>query len=337
MSSHRFHLEFMPPQKSTPFGSRTDVNQLDFPVLSEMSLSLLRLEVRGMREPHWHPNASELNYCVEGRGLITIFGPGSSHNTFLIEPGTLSFIPMGSLHYIENVGNTQLKMLLCFDNDNPEDLDLSSSLGAMPEGNLAETFKVDKAFFPGLHADINPIFITEKSHMSQQLNSWKTNSFKMDLGSIQAQVQTRGGTVKMSNNSLFPALNGLALYSLTLEKNGAREPHWHPNAHELNFLVSGTAKITLLSPGGNVESFDMKAGDISFLPKGYIHTIENTGNDAAQFAIFFNHAAPSDIGISGCLGAYPNEVLASIFKVPTAYFDKLPKFQSDLFVVSGGG
>lgn len=337
MSSHVFHIDSMPPQKTTDFGTRIDVNRLDMSLLSGMALSLLTLQPNGMREPHWHPNADELGYCVEGKALMTIFSPGAKHNTFLIEPGTLSFVPMGSMHHIENIGSGPLKMLICFDNDNPEDLELSSSIGAMPDTILGETFGMQPKFFADLHAEVKPAFIVEKSHHPSMKDSWQTNQYKMAIESSQPQVNTRGGWVKMSNSFLMPTLKGLSMYSVLLEPKGAREPHWHPNASELNYLISGTARITLLSPGGRVETFDMKAGDMSFLPRGYLHHIENTGSDPARFAIFFNHTDPSDIGISGCLGAYSNEVLAALFKVPVSYFDKLPKFQSDLFVVSGGG
>lgn len=336
-SSHLFHLDSTPPQKVTPQGSRIDVNQLDFPVLSGMGVSLLQLKVNGMREPHWHPNANELSYCIEGKALMTIFNPGSGHSTFVIEPGVISFVPMGSLHHIENIGDVPLKLLICFDNDNPEDLELSSSIGVMPEHILAETFKLSEKFFAGLHARIDPVFIAEKTKKPKLEDSWETSPFKFNVEAIQPQVTTSGGAVKMSNASLMPSLNGLALYSLNLVKGGAREPHWHPNAHELNYLISGTARITLLSPGGHEDTFDMKAGDISFMPKGYLHHIENTGNEPARYAIFFSNTNPSDIGLSGCLGAYPNDVLAALFKLPVDYFDQLPKYQSDLFIVGGGG
>jgi oxalate decarboxylase len=141
----------------------------------------------------------------------------------------------------------------------------------------------------------------------------------------------------MTNNFIMPTLEGLAMYSLLLKPKGAREPHWHPNAAELNFLISGHARITLVSPDGNIDTFDMKAGDLSFMPQGYLHHIENTGSDDARFAIFFNNTAPSDIGFSGCFGAFSNEVLASMFNVPSSYFDNIPKYQQDFLIVSGGG
>jgi oxalate decarboxylase len=140
----------------------------------------------------------------------------------------------------------------------------------------------------------------------------------------------------MSNRFLLNTLEGLSMYAVLLKPQGAREPHWHPNAAELNYLTRGSARITLLSPGGHVDTFDMTAGDLSYMPRGYIHYIENIGTEDAHFAIFFNHTAPSDIGLSGCFGAYSNEVLSSLFGVPANYFDSLPKYQEDLFVVGGG-
>ncbi len=336
-SSHLFHLNSTPPQQSVPGGSRTDATQFNFPVLRDMSLSYLRLSPKGFREPHWHPNAHELSYCVAGRALMTVFSPGAAHDTFIIEPGTLAFVPMGSIHHIENTGNVPLEMLVCFNHGSPEDLNLSSSIAVMPPSILGETFKVEPSFFIDLKAALPPVFIAESDNPYREEISWMTNRLKMNIGSTQPQIKNKGGWVRMSNAFLMPSLEGLSMYSLQLEPQGAREPHWHPNAHELNYLISGKARITLFSPVQNVDTFDMKAGDMSFLPKGYLHHIENTGAEQASFAIFFNHSAPSDIGLSGCLGAYPNELLASLFKVPVSYFDQLPKYQQDLFVVSGAG
>lgn len=154
---------------------------------------------------------------------------------------------------------------------------------------------------------------------------------------MQPQVQSSGGYVKIVNSLLMPTLKNLTLYSLVLESKGIREPHWHPNAHELNYLIKGHARITLLSPPGKVDTFDMGPGDMSFLPKGYFHYIENLGEEPAHFAVFFNHDIPSDIGLSGCFGAYSNALLADLFQVPVAYFEPLPKYQKDLFIVAGGG
>ncbi|CUI17776.1 Cupin 1 family protein [Candidatus Protochlamydia naegleriophila] len=147
VSSHRFQVDATPPQKQTTGGSRTDVTQQELAVLKGISLSLLRLHPKGIREPHWHPNANELSYCLEGRALMTVFSPGAVHDTFVIEPGALAFVPMGSIHHIENIGEEPVKLLICFDHEMPEDLNLSSSVAVMPSEILGETFRQKPDFF----------------------------------------------------------------------------------------------------------------------------------------------------------------------------------------------
>lgn len=335
-SPHLFPLGTIPPQTVRSGGTRSDAKAKELAALKGMSLSLLALEPKGVREPHWHPNANELSYCMEGSGLMTIFSPGAGHNTFTIKAGEIAFVPMGFLHHIENTGHTKLRLLICFDHENAEDLDLSSGVSAMPNHIMAETFGINPSFFEGLNKNIKGLFISERQSPAVPPLPFMTDRYKMDLESAHPQVETKGGSVKMSNKFLFQTLEGLAVYSVLLKPKGAREPHWHPNASELNYLIKGNARITLLSPGGIEETFDMKAGDMSFLPRGYLHHIENIGSDDAQFAIFFNHSAPSDIGFSGSLGAYSNEVLASLFGVSSQYFENLPKLQQDLFVIGGG-
>lgn len=335
--SHTSRLDAASPQMVYPLGTRTDMNQQNFPILKEMALSLLRLKPKGFREPHWHPNASELSYCLEGRGLMTIFSPGEGHDTFIIEPGTLAFVPMGYLHHVQNIGSEPLKMLLCFNDANPEDLNLSSSMGITPSSILGSTFSLKSSFFEELHPPIKPVFIGEYSQDVPLSLSWQTNRFKLDMESEQPQIKTRGGSVRLSNSNLLSSLDGLAMYKLMLEPYGVREPHWHPNAHEFNYVIDGQVRISILSPDGVVDTFDMQTGDVSFLPKGYYHYIENTGGERTHLAIFFNHESPSDIGLSGGLGAYPNDLLGDLFGVPVSHFGKLPKYQEDLFVVAGGG
>ena len=111
---------------------------------------------------------------------------------------------------------------------------------------------------------------------------------------------------------------------MSLRPGGIREPHWHPNVAELDYVVEGKAKMTILSPGGNVDSFEVRAGEIVFIPPAYLHYIENAdAENVTHFVIFFGHERPEDIGISGALSAYSNEVLAGIYWYRSADFRNL--------------
>ena len=59
----------------------------------------------GVREPHWHPNVAELDYCISGRAIMTIFSPSAGYDSFTMDPGEIAFVPQGYIHDIENAGD----------------------------------------------------------------------------------------------------------------------------------------------------------------------------------------------------------------------------------------
>ena len=69
-----------------------------------------------------------------------------------------------------------------------------------------------------------------------------------NLEAIKPQAVRNGGTRAMANQNNFATLNGMALYSLRLEGGGIREPHWHPNAAELSYCLSGKSSYDDLQP-----------------------------------------------------------------------------------------
>lgn len=333
MASHHHSLFSVKPQKQRKYGSRTDARADLFPCLTGMALSMLIIEPNGLREPHWHPNANELTYCIGGKGLVTIFGNRAAHDTFVIETGDLSFIPQGSIHAIENIGDEPLQLVVCFNHEQPEDFELSTSVSAIPDAILGTTFGLDPNFFAKLNHDKESVFIGQRIATKSIDNLKMTDRLHFALEKIQPQLETHGGWVKKCYSDLFPAIEGLTAYSLLLQSHGVREPHWHPNAHELNYLISGRARISLHLPNETVETFDMQAGDLSFLPKGYPHYIETIGNEEAKFIVFFNNVQPADIGFSGAFGAYSNETLATVLGSSPEQFEQLPKYQEDLLIV----
>jgi oxalate decarboxylase len=155
-------------------------------------------------------------------------------------------------------------------------------------------------------------------------------------GSSRSNINNDVTTYQLGSANNFGILSGLACYLLTLKPKGIREPHWHPNAAELDYVISGRSRMTIFSPGDKVDTFEVGPGEIVFIPSAYFHYIENVNaSEDMQFAVFFNHERPEDIGISGAFGAYSNEVLGSIFGLQPKILDALPKYQEDLFVVAG--
>jgi oxalate decarboxylase len=341
-SIHTFNLEAIKPQAVCNGGTRSMANANNFPILKGMAIYSLRLDKGGVREPHWHPNAAELGYCLTGRALMTVFSPGAGHDTFTVDPGEIVFVPRGYIHDIENIHEGDTKFAIVFNHELPEDIGISGSTGAMTDTVLAATFGLSSGYFRSFNRASKDVLITSKSKNTVVEPIPTTlkkipNYHKFNLKAFPPTVQSSGGTVSLGNVNNFGILKGLACYLLTLRPKGIREPHWHPNAAELDYVISGRARMTIFSPGDNVDTFEVGPGEIVFIPSGYFHYIENVSPDKdMQFAVFFNHERPEDIGISGVFGAYSNEVLGSVFGLQSKVLDSLPNYQEDLFVVAGG-
>ncbi|MFI1917675.1 cupin domain-containing protein [Nocardia sp. NPDC020380] len=143
-----------------------------------------------------------------------------------------------------------------------------------------------------------------------------------------------GGYLQGANEDTFPILRGQqgSVYFVHLEVGGLREPHWHPSAWELNYIISGKARWTILGthPEGGYRNnvFEAGQGDLVFAPQGHFHYFENASPDVPlEVLVIFNTSAKEpndDIGIVGSLNALPRNVLAAAFGVPESAFANVP-------------
>lgn len=213
-SSHTFNLEAIKPQAVRNGGSRAMANQDNFSILKGMALYLLRLDSGGVREPHWHPNASELGYCLSGRALMTIFSPGAGHDTFTVDTGEIVFVPKGYLHHIENINDGDTKFAIAFNHERPEDIGISGSTASMTDSILGATFGVESDYFGNFKKSSQDLLITSRSNPKNVMTTYQKipNYHKFNLKAFPPMVQSRGGTVSLGNANNFGILSGLAIF-----------------------------------------------------------------------------------------------------------------------------
>lgn len=142
-----------------------------------------------------------------------------------------------------------------------------------------------------------------------------------------------GGTMFRATKNEFPALRGLAVQSLRLAKGAIREPHVHPNAAQMDYCISGRARVGIIGPDGRQQLLDLKEGDVSFVPQGHVHWIENAGDEDLKFLLTLSHEEPETIELSEILAEVPKSTLASALGLSEELLDKLPEAR----VTIGGG
>lgn len=128
------------------------------------------------------------------------------------------------------------------------------------------------------------------------------------------------GSITHMDVGHLPLLKGLSLRRLTLKSQGIREPHWHANAHELGYCLSGQALITIAGNHSSRESFMVDRGDMFFVPSGAMHSIENIGAGTAEFVLAFSHENPEDFGLAASFGAMSDAVLGNTFGLAASAF-----------------
>jgi oxalate decarboxylase len=161
------------------------------------------------------------------------------------------------------------------------------------------------------------------------------DTYRFPLDRTKPQVRRKGGTVTECTVKNFPVVgeSGAAIFLLELEPGGLREPHWHPNAWELEYVVSGKARLGVVTPQGTTDIVDLGPGDVGFVPRGWAHYIENIGNTVMKMPIVFNNDLPDDIGLSTFFSGLPTESFARVFNLPEQTMLKARKPGRTLFIV----
>lgn len=326
-----FSTQSIKPTYNYAGGSLTNVTSDQTPGLENISFSSLKLNKSGVLEPVWHPNAQKIGYCLQGQALVSIRTP-SSVETFTVQKGDVFFIPKGFIHHIANIGEQENLIAFACNHAKPEIMSLSHAISSLNEEVFTATFKTPPKFVEGLKK-------SKKHDLIASIPSMKkgpaniSSRFKFNIGDSSKPVLTKGGYLQLATKANLSVLDGLGILGFGLNPKGVVEPHWHTNAGELVYIVKGQTRITVLAPDGKMDVLDVKGGEGAFAPASYFHNIENVGKDDVEVIAFFSHAEPDYIGIGEVVGAYSNEVLASIFNVPVSYFDTFNKIEAPQVIV----
>ena len=141
---YTFRMKSMEPTTSSKAGEVRVVDSHNFPASKKVAAALLIIKPGHMREIHWHPNASEWQYYVAGKGRMTVYFPVDNARTMDFNANDVGYVPSNAPHYIENTGDTDLVVLELFAADEFMDVSLNQWLRRVPSEMLKAHLNINK-------------------------------------------------------------------------------------------------------------------------------------------------------------------------------------------------
>lgn len=141
----------------TAGGSVRILDNNNFPACSSISAALIEIEPGGMREIHWHSNADELQYYIQGKARMTVFKPGPKARTFNYQAGDVGYVPVGDFHYIQNIGDEKVVFLEVFRSNHYADISLSQWIAMTPKEVVKSVLNLSDKFLDNVKKESIPV------------------------------------------------------------------------------------------------------------------------------------------------------------------------------------
>jgi len=137
------------------------------------------------------------------------------------------------------------------------------------------------------------------------------------LKDIPLHTFKKAGQASIVYKSNFPALEGVTCYALEIWEESMRLPHWHPNAAELGYVVSGQIEIIIWRSPGETAMYTLSAGMCWFIPQAALHSLNNIGDEKAVLAVGFSSDDPLHVDLPVAFNGIP-VVIRDVYNAPHA-------------------
>ena len=328
------------PAKIYEGGDAKEVTVDEFPISKNIAGVLMNLKPGGLRELHWHANAAEWAYVIKGRCRVTVIDPQGHSEIKDLGPGDVWYFPRGHGHSIQGLGDEACQFVLTFDNGAFSEFNtfsITDWIAQTPPAILAQNFHMPASAFKNfpkkeVYIAAGPVPPAKPLEPATFSLASPPLTHGFHLGA-QRPLYFTGGTFSFVDAKKFPISSTMAGAILDLKPRAIRELHWHPNADEWQYYISGKAKLTVFFSRGKSVTEEFKAGDVGYVPQGCGHYIENISDDEpCKVLAVFNTDDYQEIALSDWIASNPTGLLQTNFGVPKQIIDQFPK-QSGVIVL----
>lgn len=155
--SYTFKASTMKPTKQSEAGHVKVIDSRNFPASDKIASAIVTVKPGCIREMHWHPNGSEWQYWIKGKGRMTVFPGEEKARTFNFNANDVGFVSNMAGHYIQNTGDEDLVFLELFVASEFQEVSLNRWLRALPEQAAMAHTKLKKADLEKIPATAGPL------------------------------------------------------------------------------------------------------------------------------------------------------------------------------------
>lgn len=320
------------PAETFDGGTAKEANVTGFPVSDKLAGVYMTLEPGALRELHWHANAAEWAYVIEGRCRVTTIDPNNQTEIVDFGPGDVWYFPRGHGHSIQGLGPGTCTFILVFDNGYFSEFgtfSITDWLGHAPAEVLARNFGLPASTFASFPK--KEVYIATGPVPPPLPEAPAPGSLNAPALTHRYQLLAQtpdifaGGTMRTASEREFPISTTMTGALLIIKPGSLRELHWHPNAAEWQFYLKGSARMTVFGSHGRARTDDFVKSDVGYVPQGYGHYIENTGSEDLEVIVVLNNGTYESVSITAWMANNPALLLSTNFGVPESVFEKFPR------------
>jgi len=330
-----FKFPFTLSHKRTQEGGwARQVTVEDLPVATEISGVDMRLTAGGIRELHWH-QAGEWSLMLYGNARVTCLDQNGKPFVDDIKQGDLWFFPTGYPHSIQGLGPDGCEFLLAFDDGHFSEYDtvlLSDFLAHLPPSVIARNFNVSQQALKDLpkselyifQAKVPETSLEEARRQAAGETGLSPETFTFRLSEMAPTYKDKFGQAHIVDSRNFKVNNDIAMGHVTVHPGGMRELHWHQNADEWQYYISGKARMTVFAASGRARTMDFERGDVGYVKQTFPHYIENTGDEDLVYIELFKNNFFQDVSLNNWLTHLPPALVQDHLNISMATLNAIP-------------
>lgn len=274
------------------YGIAKPVNGSNY--LASFSLYSVEIYDNSMRTIHSH-DCDELGFVQDGVIQVFIWKNEKDYTMTTVTKGNLWFIPRGTLHSLNNVGDNNAVLRVAFNSKTPSDNDISVLLNGLPHyikneycgsphSLLKHFIGPNTAYLFAPYPKSEVKFKTDqKSPYLYKLEDSKPDFYDKHLGKIVSVDKNKWTTLKDKNFSFS---------HIYLQPNVSTQAFWYLNNDTIYVIYEGNAEIYMTIPGQNNNNNKvlLQRENYYFVPCATQHVIRNSSSTSIlKIAAFYSN------------------------------------------------